>query len=168
MFNYPNVNMNVLMKLIVALVYGDKEFIKELKRILKDNNISISELSRRANIPYTTLYKILNMQRKPNLKTLRAILRVFYEEKSSFVAVIAARHILEEVNFKTDKIKFYPAMNLEDALISAVRAEKDGAKAIVCAPIISNVVEKMVDVPVITIKPRDSLVRAIESALKRI
>ena len=156
------------MRLMTALIHGDKEFVEELKRVLEDKNMSMAELSRRANIPYTTLYKIINMRRRPNLKTLRAILRVFYEEKGSFVAVIAARHVLEEVNFKIDRIKFYPSTNIEDALISAVRAEKDGAKAIVCAPIISNAVEKMVDVPVITIKPRDSLVKAVESALKRI
>ncbi|RLI76972.1 transcriptional regulator [Archaeoglobales archaeon] len=157
-----------LLKLVIALIRGDEEFVDELKRVLQSQNISVAELSRRANVPYTTLYKIMKRQRKPNLNTLRAILQVFYEEKDSFVAVIAARHVLEEIDFKTDRIRFYPSTNIEDALISAVRAEKEGAKAIVCAPIISSIVEKMVDVPVITIKPRDSLVKAIESALRRI
>ncbi len=157
-----------LLKLVIALIRGDKEFVEELKKVLEKENISVAELSRRANIPYTTLYKIMNMQRKPNLKTLRAILKVFYEEKDSFVAVIAARHILEEISFDMSKVKFYPSTNLEDVLISAVKAEKEGAKAIVCAPIISSIVEKMVDVPVVTIKPKDSLIKAIENALKKI
>lgn len=160
--------MNLLIRLSTALIRGYEEFVEELKKVLEDKNMSVTELSKRADIPYTTLYKIMNMQRKPNLKTLRAILRVFYEEKGSFVAVIAARHVLEEIELKTDKIRFYPSTNIEDALISAVRAEKDGAKAIVCAPIISSIVEKMVDVPVITIRPKNSLVKAIENALKRI
>ena len=153
---------------MIALIQGDEKFVEEIKKMMQNKKMSMAELSRKANIPYATLYKILNMQRKPNLKTLRAILRVFYEEKENFVAVIAARHVLEEIEIRANKIKFYPSTNIEDALISAVRAEKDGAKAIVCAPIISSVVEKMVDVPVVTIKPKDSLIKAIENALKKI
>ena len=84
-----------------------------------------------------------------------------------FVALIAARYVVEGMTFD-ERVRVYPATTLEDAIVAAVRAEKDGAGAIICAPIISGLVEKLVDVPVITIKPERSVEKAIKTALERL
>ncbi|MDD3316175.1 MAG: transcriptional regulator, partial [Methanosarcina sp.] len=52
-------------------------------------------------------------------------------------------------------------------IIAAVNAERDGAKALVCAPIVSPTVEKILNIPVTTIIPKSSLIDAIELALKK-
>lgn len=56
---------------------------------------------------------------------------------------------------------------MEEAIIAAVNAERDGAKALVCAPIVSPTVEKILNIPVTTIIPKSSLIDAIELALKK-
>jgi predicted transcriptional regulator len=56
---------------------------------------------------------------------------------------------------------------MEDAIVAAVRAEREGAVAIVCAPILSSVIEQLVRIPVATIIPRESVQRAIELAARK-
>ncbi len=56
----------------------------------------------------------------------------------------------------------------EESMIVAIQAEKEGASALVCAPIVSPTVEKIVNLPVTTIKPKASVSRAIEQAAKKI
>ena len=46
---------------------------------------------------------------------------------------------------------------MEEAIIAAVNAERDGAKALVCAPIVSPTVEKILNIPVTTIIPETAL-----------
>jgi len=65
-------------------------------------------------------------------------------------------------------IKEYAVTTVEETLIVAIQAEKEGASALVCAPIVSPTVEKIVNLPVTTIKPRASVSRAIEQAAKKI
>ena len=65
------------------------------------------------------------------------------------------------------KVREYPVHTMEDAIVSAVRAEREGAIAIVCAPIVSSVIEQMVHIPVATIVPKDSVQRAIEVAARK-
>ena len=65
-------------------------------------------------------------------------------------------------------LREYSATNIEEAIVAAVRAERDGAAALVCAPIVSPTVEKLLSIPVATIIPKDSLIRAIEVAARKI
>lgn len=65
-------------------------------------------------------------------------------------------------------IKEYAVTTVEETMIVAIQAEKEGASALVCAPIVSPTVEKIVNLPVTTIKPRASVSRAIEQAAKKI
>ena len=44
---------------------------------------------------------------------------------------------------------------MEEAIIAAVNAERDGAKALVCAPIVGPTVEKILNIPVTTIAPEE-------------
>jgi predicted transcriptional regulator len=57
---------------------------------------------------------------------------------------------------------------MEEAIIAAIKAERDGAKALVCAPIVSPTVEKILRIPVATIMPKNSLLEAIELVAKKI
>lgn len=65
-------------------------------------------------------------------------------------------------------IKEYAVTTVEETMIVAIPAEKEGASALVCAPIVSSTVEKIVNLPVTTIKLRASVSRAIEQAAKKI
>ncbi|MFA6225938.1 MAG: hypothetical protein WC620_07155 [Methanoregula sp.] len=65
------------------------------------------------------------------------------------------------------RVREYPVHTMEDAIVAAVRAERESAIAIVCAPIVSSVIEQIVRVPVATIIPKESVQAAIELAAKK-
>jgi predicted transcriptional regulator len=66
------------------------------------------------------------------------------------------------VGGRTVKIREYPISTVEDAIIAAVRAERDGALAIVCAPIIAVTVKKILRIPVSPVMPLGSVLRALD------
>jgi predicted transcriptional regulator len=105
------------------------------------------------------------------VKGIRSFYRLGTEE---FIGVIAARPVLEgivervaEVDGKKVRVREYPVQTIEDAIIAAVRAEREGAAGIVCAPIVSGTIEQLVHIPVATIIPRESMTRAIELAARK-
>ncbi|HEX7575052.1 MAG TPA: helix-turn-helix domain-containing protein [Candidatus Methanoperedens sp.] len=170
--------------LIKAIVESDEAFIKELARTIKDElHMTAGEFSEKSNIPASTIYKLLSGHREPNVKTLRQIISVLRKlegrdqlegEKSGFIAVIAARPVLDLITEKKLKvgdrlltIREYSATSMEEAIIAAIKAERDGAKAVVCAPIVSSTIEKVLRIPVAIIMPRDSLFEAIELAARK-
>lgn len=166
-------------ELIKAAVESDEAFIKAFSRVIKDElRMTAAEFSERSGIPVSTIYKLLSGHREPNIKTLRQIITVLRKmegsEKSEFIAVIAARPVLDYIAEKKLKVKGklltireYSATSMEEAIIAAIRAERDGAKAVVCAPIVSTTVEKVLRIPVASIMPKDSLIEAIELAAKK-
>jgi predicted transcriptional regulator len=166
-------------ELIRAALESDEAFIKAFSRILKEElRMSAAEFSESSGIPASTLYKLLSGHRGPNIKTLRQIVSVLRKmegtEKTEFIAVIAARPVLDYITEKKLKVKGklltireYSATSMEEAIIAAIRAERDGAKAVVCAPIVSTTVEKVLRIPVATIMPKNSLIEAIELAAKK-
>ena len=166
-------------ELIRAAVESDEAFIKAFSRVIKEElRMTASEFSEKSGIPPSTIYKLLSGHREPNIKTLRQIVNVLRKmegkEKTDFIAVIAARPVLDyitekklKVGGKLLKIRESSATSMEEAIIAAVRAERDGAKAVVCAPIVSTTVEKILRIPVTSIMPRDSLIEAIELAAKK-
>jgi len=163
-------------RLMRAALTSDEEFVTALDDLLRrDLRISIRELSEASGIAQSSLYKILHGKRSPNLSTLRSIIRAmrqFYRAgKGEFIGLIVARSVLEtieesttEVDTRRVKVREYPVHTMEDAIIAAVRAEREGAVAVVCAPIVSSVIEQLVHIPVATIIPRESVQRAIELA----
>jgi len=165
--------------LIKAAVESDDAFIREFERIIKEEQrMTAAEFSEKAGIPASTIYKLLSGHREPNIKTLRQIVAVLRKmegsEKAEFIAVIAARPVLDYITEKKLKvgerlltIREYSATSMEEAIIAAIKAERDGAKALVCAPIVSSTVEKVLHIPVTSIMPRDSLIAAIELAAKK-
>jgi predicted transcriptional regulator len=73
-----------------------------------------------------------------------------------------------KVGERNVRVKEYPASTMEDAIIAAVKAERDGALALVCAPIVAPTVEQIVRIPVSVVVPKDSMVRAIEMAASKV
>lgn len=172
--------MSAAEKIIDAVFESDEDFRRLLLSTIKEDiNMNMSEFAENAGIPASTLYKIMSGKREPNIKTLRQIIktvkRLEGSEKGEFIAVIAARPALDNISETKRKIcgnlctiREYSATSMEEAIIAAVRAEREGAKALVCAPIVSPTVEKILRIPVATIMPKNSLVEAIELVAKKI
>jgi predicted transcriptional regulator len=141
--------------------------------------MTVQDLSKKAGVSPSTLYKIINEERSPSLDVLRRIIRAVREveglKSGSFIALIATRRVLDEavversvqIGDETAKVREYPAATVEDAIVAAIRAERDGAVAIVCAPIVSPTIERILDIPIATIVPRDSVNEAIKLAAKK-
>ena len=167
--------MTLADELFYAMLENDETFREKLRLTLKQLRINVVEFCKKSGISKSTMYKILSEKREPNLKTIRTIFKTIKKleggDKEKFVAVIAARPVLNEIIEKRIKIddkeiiiREYPSNSMEEALISAVKAERDGASALVCAPIVSPTVEKILRIPVATIMPRSCLLEAIELA----
>jgi predicted transcriptional regulator len=176
---YLMVHLDPVDRLVRSAVISDERFIITLEDILNHElRISVKELAQQSGIAQSSLYKILHGKRSPNLSTLRSIchaLRHFsHTEEGEFIGVIAARPVLEgiverltEVDGHAIRVREYPVQTVEDAIVAGVRAERDGAIGIVCAPIVSGPIEQLVSIPVATIVPRESMVLAIERAARK-
>jgi predicted transcriptional regulator len=166
-------------RLTRAALASDEEFVGTLNDLLRhDLRITVRELSEKSGIAQSSLYKIMHGKRSPNLSTLRAIIhtlrQLYRTTEGEFIGLIVARSVLDtiqertaEVDAQRVRVREYPVHTMEDAIVAAVRAEREGAVAIVCAPILSSVIEQLVRIPVATIIPRESVQRAIELAARK-
>ncbi len=141
------------------------DFRTALEDELRRKNMTIKELAEQADIPIATLYKISSGKVDVRLSTVKKIVGVLEPELPPFIAVIAAKFLLDEmegheitVREKVYKIRGYPANSIEECIIAAVMAEKEGAAGIICAPVLASMVEKIVDVPVAIMKPKATTV----------
>ena len=159
--------------LIIGMLKEEGGFQKALKDVLEnDLNMTVNEFCRETGVSQSTMYKILEEKREPNLRTVRMIIKAVrsLEESDSqdYIAVIASHFVFEnlekkiDVNGRTVILKEYPVATVEDAIIASVRAERDGALAIICAPIVAPTVEKIVSIPVSTVVPTNSIMRAVD------
>ena len=163
--------------LVSGMLKEEGGFQKALKDILENElNMTVNEFCRRTGVSQSTMYKILEEKREPNLRTVRMIIKavksVSEPDSNDYIAVIASHIVFEnlqrtiDVNGRTVLLKEYPVATVEDAIIAAVRAERDGALAIICAPIVAPTVEKIVSIPVSTVVPTMSIMRAIDKVKK--
>ncbi|HDN68386.1 transcriptional regulator [ANME-1 cluster archaeon ex4572_4] len=186
--------MNIADGIVTEIFRNGKELPALLTRAIKQSlGVSVGEFSEKSGVPASTLYKILSGQRDPNLQTFRRIINTIRaieeaelggkrgrgsaaKEKRKFIAIICSRgclDVLERTTITTENpratfdLKEYAVASIEEAILAAVQAEKDGASALVCAPIVSSTVEKVVSIPLTTIRPRSSVARAIELAAKK-
>jgi len=154
----------------------ETDFAAALQEELTRQDMSIRDLADRAGIPAATLYKLTSGRADPRLSTVRRIVTVLEPREKSFIAVIAARFLLDDldnrdipVGDRKYRIRGYSADSLEECIIAAARADKEGALGIICAPILAPIVERIVDCPVAIIKPhQQTLIEAIETVAKRI
>ena len=160
--------------LIAGMLREDGGFQKAFRSILDDElGMSPNEFCQLSGISQSTMYKILEDKREPNLRTVRQVikaLKILMEaDDSHFIAVIASTTVVENLpktiemeGGLTINIREYPVSTLEDAIIAAVRAERDGALGVVCAPIVAPTVERILSIPVSRVIPTNSVVLAID------
>ena len=154
----------------------EAEFADALQEELARQDMSIRDLAERAGIPAATLYKLTSGRADPRLSTVRRIVNVLEPREKSFIAVIAARFLLDDldnrdltIGERKYRIRGYPADSLDECIIAAVRADKEGALGIICAPILAPIVEKIVGCPVAIMKPQQkTIIEAIETIAKRV
>ncbi len=163
-----------------AAIEGDEAFRNELRRVLHEElEMTARDFAKVSGLGESTIYKMLSGDRHPNLATLRRVVLAVQEivgsKRGRFVALIVARSVtedlapeLEELGLGDLELREYPAFNLEEAIIQGVRAEREGAMALVCAPIVSTTIEKILHIPVATIQPRESVLRAIALAASKV
>jgi len=154
----------------------EADFAAALSEELERRNMTVKDLADQTGIPASTLYKVSMGERDPRLSTVKKIVSVLEPERHRFIAVIAAKFLLDSVETREVEaagqkfaIKGYSAHSLDECIVAAARAEKDGASGIVCAPILASIVEKIVDIPVGMLRPELSCVdEAIGAVLKKI
>jgi predicted transcriptional regulator len=171
--------MTIASELVDSILESDNAFRETLRKILKtDLGMSIPEFSKASGISQSTIYKIISEKREPNLRTVRQIISAIRKieglHKEPFIAVIVARSVLNKIEERKMKIsgkeliiREYPASTMEETIISSIKADRDGAQAVVCAPIVSSTIEKILRIPVVTIMPKDSVMEAIKLAAKK-
>ncbi len=160
--------------LISGMLREDGGFQKAFRSILDDElGMSLNEFCQLSGISQSTMYKILEDKREPNLRTVRQVikaLKILMEaDDSHFIAVIASTTVVENLprTIEMDggvviSVREYPVSTVEDAIIAAVRAERDGALGVICAPIVAPTIEKILAIPVSRVIPTSSVVLAID------
>ena len=160
--------------LIAGMLREEGGFSKAFHNIL-DNELgmTLNEFCRETGVSQSTLYKILEEGREPNLRTVRQVVKALKlmqsPNESRFIAVIANSTVVENLPSVTDLdgitvgIKEYPVSTLEDAIVAAVHAERDGALGVICAPIVAPTVETILSIPVSRVMPTNSVNKAIEN-----
>jgi predicted transcriptional regulator len=122
-------------KLLRAAAESDNSFRRTLREVLDALDVTTKELAERAGISSSTLYKIVHEERSPSLDILRKLLLTVRElegrKEGNFIAVIAARHVLDEVVERSVSIegrqlrtREYPATTVEFARQSLARPSR--------------------------------------------
>lgn len=99
---------------------------------------------------------------------IRAVKILTKGSNDKFIAVIASHQVLQtleksvEIGGHMVQLKEYPVSTVEDAIIAAVRAEREGALGLICAPIVAPTVERILTIPVSPVMPTTSIALAIE------
>ena len=159
--------------LIAGMLREDGGFQKALRNILEDElGMTLNEFCQASGLSQSTMYKIMEDNREPNLRTVRQViksLKVLMEaDDSHFIAVIASTNVVENLPRAIDldglvvNVREYPVSTVEDAIIASVRAERDGALGVVCAPIVAPTIEKILSIPVSRVIPTSSVMLAID------
>ena len=162
--------------LISGMLREEGGFQKAFRDILENElDISLNEFCQQAGISQSTMYKLLEDRREPNLRTVRQVIKALKvlskPEPKRFIAVIASTNVVDNLPKSVDfngmsvTVKEYPVQTVEDAIIAAVRAERDGALGVVCAPIVAPTVEKILAIPVSRVIPTGSVTLAVDRLL---
>lgn len=151
-----------------------QDFKDALEEVLDRKQMSLKELAELAGLPAATIYKITSGERDPRLSTVRAIVQALEPYDQDMIAIIGAKFLLDDIENQTIgtdgkkyRIKGYTAHTMEDCIVAAVKAEKEGAAGIICAPILAALIERIVDIPVVIIKPDIATYQEAISSLTR-
>jgi predicted transcriptional regulator len=153
-----------------------KDFREALEQELGRRQMTVRELSTRSGVPAATIYKISSGDRDPQFSTVKALVAALEPFEQNVIAVIGAKFLVDTLGASMQapggtsfRVRGYAANTFEDCIAAAVRAEKEGAGGIICAPIIAALIERIVDIPVVIIKP-DSVAyhEAVEALLAKL
>ncbi|RWX73852.1 MAG: hypothetical protein Metus_0631 [Candidatus Methanosuratincola subterraneus] len=154
--------------LISAAMESNEKFAEMLRSVMKRKGLTVRDLSAGSGVPISTLNKMLSEERDIRLSTFREVIKYLVAKSMEIegditVGIIAARPSLNAlskhqlpIRGKKVIVKEYPANNLEEAIICAIKAERDRVKGLVCASIVATTVEKFVRVPIVTIRVEES------------
>jgi len=168
------------LNLLLASLKSEEELAKELKKVLDELGVSVSRFSKMSGIPPSTIKKVLRGRGGVALSTLRKILKAIelIEGKPAkpFVAVVAAVTTLSKLRslaFKLQDqvvaVKEYGVSTLDEAVKASLRAQGDGAAAIVCAPIVAHLIKDVVSIPIVTLDVcYEDIERAVKTAAQKI
>lgn len=141
---------------------------------------NIKEFSEESGIPKSTLYKIISNEKKDfRRSTLRQIIetvkRLEGYNHEIVIGIITTRGALDTIRTKLNirgklvKVTEYPATTIEEEIIRGIRAEKEGAKGLICGPIAANTLEKVVDIPIVSLRFEEGpLLSAIKKLTNKI
>ena len=116
--------------LVSSMLRDEGGFQKALRNILDEElNMSLNEFCQISGISQSTVYKILEERREPNLRTVRQIVRalkqIYGKGNEKFLAVIASSTFMEGLPKSLDTsangtvgIREYTVSTVEDAIIS--------------------------------------------------
>ncbi|MBE6516635.1 MAG: transcriptional regulator [Thermoplasmata archaeon] len=165
--------MTAVDDLVAGMIREEGGFQKALRHVLEnDLRMTVNEFCKATGISQSTMYKIVEEKREPNLRTARMIIRsvkiLSSSSSENFIAVIASHQVLQTMERETEvdgrivRLREYPVSTVEDAIIAALRAEKDGALGVICAPIVTPTIERILTIPVSPVIPTTSIATAID------
>ena len=174
--------MHAVHKLMRAMMEDADAFPAALRGVLKDDlHVSVVDFAEASGIPQPTIYKLLSGEHEPNLRTVRLCVRAIMafegQRSGGFVAVVAPPATLSRLPFDriarecATAVREYPAATVEDAIISGVWAERDGALALVAGALEAGYLRRAVTIDVHTADPSEGIEavirRAADSAKRR-
>jgi len=157
-----------------------RNFGRRLKETISRLDKNIKEFSEECGVPKSTLYKIVSEEEKDfRLNTLRQIIEAVKRLEGygheTVIGIITTRGALDtigrsiKVGGKEVRVNEYPATTIEEEIIQGVRAEKEGVNGLICGPIAASTLEKVVDIPVATLRFEEGpLINSIRRLIKKI
>lgn len=157
-----------------------ENFGEALKDCIGKLGKNIKEFSEESGIPKSTLYKIISNEEKDfRRSTLKQIIETVKKlegyDQENMIGIITTRGALDtvarkfEIGGKSVKVSEYPATTIEEEIIQGVRAEKEGVKGLICGPIAATTLEKVVNVPIVSLRFEEGpLINAIRKIAEKI
>lgn len=167
--------MGAVHKLMRSMLEDAEAFPAALRAVLKEDlKVSVIEFAEASGIPQPTIYKLLSGEHEPNLRTVRMCVRAIIAleggRSQGFIAVVAPPSTLSRLALDRlakeagAPMREYSAATVEDAIVSGVWAERDGALAIVTGPLEAGYLRRAVTIDVLAPDPNEPLEAAIRRA----
>lgn len=158
----------------------EKNFGEKLKETISKLGKTIVEFANEANIPEGTLYKIISdeerdFRRSTLIQIIEGVKKLEGFQDKKYIGVITTRGALDslgktiQVEGREFEIKEFPATSIEEEIIQGIRAEKEGIRGLICGPIAATTLEKIVDIPISSLKFEEGpLMNSIENLVSKI
>jgi predicted transcriptional regulator len=157
-----------------------KNFGETLKEVISKLGKTIVEFANDADIPEGTLYKIISdeerdFRRSTLIQIINGVKKMEGFRDGRYIGVITTRGALDSLgkSIKMDgkefEIREFPATSIEEEIIQGIRAEKEGIKGLICGPIEATTLEKIVDIPITSLRFEEGpLMNSIENLISKL